>query len=120
MNPRRQRGHAAFRSGVWAETLAVLWLRLKGYRILERRLRTHAGEIDIVAQRPFGPTCFIEVKTRPTPTAAVAAISANQRRRIERAAGLYMARMQGRTARFDVVCIVPNRLPRHIPDAWRP
>mgnify|MGYP003341976993 CR=1 FL=1 len=39
---------------------AAFWLRLKGYRILARRLKTHAGEIDLVAplhgvwQRPEG------------------------------------------------------------------
>ena len=37
-----RRGHAS-------ESLAALWLRLKGYRILARRLKTHAGEIDLVA-----------------------------------------------------------------------
>lgn len=37
-----QRGHSS-------ESLAALWLKLKGYRILERRLKTRAGEIDLVA-----------------------------------------------------------------------
>ncbi len=48
-----QRGHAG-------ESLAAWWLRLKGYRILARRLKTHAGEIDLVAAAPFGPICFVE------------------------------------------------------------
>ena len=47
-----------------SESVAALWLRLKGYRILARRLKTHAGEIDLVAAAPFGPVCFIEVKAR--------------------------------------------------------
>ena len=55
---------AAERRGHSSESLAALWLRLKGYRILARRLKTRAGEIDLVAAAPFGPVCFIEVKAR--------------------------------------------------------
>jgi putative endonuclease len=117
---RRARGRTAFSSGIWAETLAVLLLRLKGYRILARRLRLPAGEIDIVARRFGGPVCFVEVKTRPNEAAAVAAVSRNQRRRIAAAAAQYLSRnKEGRTARFDVISVVPGRLPRHIRDAWR-
>src|ERR1700733_323187 len=54
----------AERRGHNSESLAALWLRLKGYRILARRLKTRAGEIDLVAAAPFGPVCFIEVKAR--------------------------------------------------------
>ena len=36
---------AAERRGHSSESLAALWLKLKGYRILERRLKTRAGEI---------------------------------------------------------------------------
>lgn len=118
---RKTRGAAAFRSGLWAETLAVLWLHLKGYRILARRLRTPAGEIDIVARRFGGPIAFIEVKTRPDQHSAVAAVGPRQRARIATAAAMYLARHRGAdSARFDVISVVPGRLPRHIVDAWRP
>lgn len=121
MATRRQRGARAFAAGLWAETLAALLLRLSGYRILARRLRLPAGEIDIVARRGRGPVCFVEVKTRPDTAAAVAAVGAAQRRRIEKAAAQYLARRQDPSAaRFDVVSVVPGRLPRHIRDAWRP
>ncbi len=66
MADRRQaeaRGHRG-------ETLAAWWLRLKGHRILGRRVKTHAGEIDLVTLCPFGPVCFVEVKAgaaRATP-----------------------------------------------------
>ena len=65
-------GKAAERRGHVGESLAALWLRLKGYRILARRLKTHADEIDLVAAAPFGPVCFIEVKARKK--AAIAAL----------------------------------------------
>jgi len=34
-----------------AEILAALYLRLKGYRILETRFKTRQGEIDLIAMR---------------------------------------------------------------------
>lgn len=120
-NNRKARGTAAFRSGLWAEWLAARWLNLKGYCILERRLRLPAGEIDIVARRWGGPVCFVEVKTRPDQLSAVAAVAPRQRARIAQAAAQYLSRRsRGDAARFDVVSVVPGRLPRHIPDAWRP
>jgi putative endonuclease len=52
---------AASRSGWRAEQIAVLALRLKGYRILAVRFSAKGGEIDIVARR--GTTiAFVEVK----------------------------------------------------------
>ncbi|MEE3108215.1 MAG: YraN family protein, partial [Pseudomonadota bacterium] len=33
-----------------AEAWAVLWLRLKGYRILARNFRVPVGEIDVIAR----------------------------------------------------------------------
>jgi putative endonuclease len=46
-------------------------------------------------------------------------VGERQRARILRAAELYLA---GRPApmRFDVVTVVPGRLPRHLIDAFRP
>ncbi len=118
---RTERGAEAEKRGRQAERLAALWLRLKGYRILARRMRTAAGEIDLIARRPFGPVCFIEVKTRSSDRAAVEAVSLRQRARIERAAGIYLAgKKTPRGVRFDVVSIVPGRRPRHIRDAFRP
>ena len=45
---KRQR---AERGGRRAETLAAWWLRLKGWTILARRVRTPVGEVDLVARR---------------------------------------------------------------------
>jgi putative endonuclease len=47
-----QSRRAAESRGRSSETLAALLLRLKFYRILGRRIRTHAGEIDLVARAP--------------------------------------------------------------------
>lgn len=104
-------------AGRWAERLAALWLMAKGYRLLARRLRTPMGELDLVMARGR-VVAFVEVKARPLPTEAVAAISPRQRRRIERAAAWFMARRAHATARFDVVAISPWRWPRHLKNAW--
>lgn len=113
----------AERRGRRGEALAALFLRCKFYRILARRVRTPMGEIDLVARAPSGLICFVEVKARPDDLQASDAVMARQQARIARAAGHYLAArpgLGGKGARFDVVSIVPGRMPRHLRDAWRP
>jgi putative endonuclease len=116
-----QSRRAAETRGRSSETLAAWLLRLKLYRILGRRVRTHAGEIDLVARSPDGVLCFIEVKARSNERSAVESVAPRQRARIERAASLYVAgqpNLARRGVRFDIVTVAP--FPRHIKDAWRP
>jgi putative endonuclease len=113
----------AQRHGHRSETVAALWLQLKGYRILARRLKTHAGEIDLVATAPFGPVCFIEVKARQGARVAAESVLPSQQTRIARAASLYLASRPGlarRGSRFDIVAIAPRALPVHHRDVWQP
>lgn len=108
--------HAAQRRGHASESRAALWLRLKGYRILARRLKTHLGEIDLVAAAPFGPVCFIEVKARSLARAAAEAVGIGQQARIARAASLYLAsrpQLARRGSRFDIVAVTPHGFPVH-------
>lgn len=114
---RRQK---AERQGRRSETLAALLLMLKGYRILARRVKTHAGEIDLVAKSPSGIVCFVEVKARPDRGAALDSVGARQQARIARAASLFLSsrpKLVPRGVRYDIVTVAP--LPRHIPDAFR-
>jgi putative endonuclease len=114
---------AAEKRGRSSETLAALLLQVKGYRILGRRVRNHAGEIDLVARSPRGVLCFVEVKARDGERAAVESVAPRQQQRIARAAALFVAGKPGlaRAAmRFDIVTVSPRALPRHIRDAWRP
>ena len=116
------RRRVAERRGRTAEGLAVLSLRLRGYGIVGRRIRTPAGEIDIAARRG-GILAIIEVKARETMTQAVEALSRRQRRRIVSAAEWFIAQESARaslTVRFDLILVARRRWPRHIPDAWRP
>src|SRR5438105_2005746 len=72
------RRQAAEKRGRRSETFAALLLRLKGYRILGRRVRTHAGEIDLIARAPSGLVCFIEVKARTDEALAVDSVGLRQ------------------------------------------
>jgi putative endonuclease len=102
--------------------LAVLWLRLRGYRILARNFRTPVGEIDIVARRR-AVLCLVEVKARDEVANALQAISPRQRERISRAASAFLQQNPscfGLDLRFDAVLVAPWRLPRHLKSAWRP
>ncbi|MFN4353851.1 YraN family protein [Parvibaculum sp.] len=115
-------GRAAHRLGLRAEMLAALLLRLKGYRIVARRLKTPAGEIDMVARRGRA-LAIIEVKARADAAAAAEALQPRQLKRLERAAAHFLGRnpaLADLDLRFDVVLVTPLRLPRHMEDAWRP
>jgi putative endonuclease len=110
MNRRR-----AEQGGRRAETLAAWWLRLKGYAILARRVRTPVGEIDLVARR--GRTLvFVEVKARSSASDASLALDDFRLRRVAAAAEALAPRFAraGDDLRIDAVVIVPKRLPRHI------
>ena len=96
-------------------------LRLKGFRILARRFRTPVGEIDIVARRGR-VVAFVEVKARADLVTAGESVGARQRRRIARAADVFLQKrpeLRQLDLRFDVVLLAPWRLPVHISDAWR-
>lgn len=122
-NSARARRRLAERRGRRSETWAALLLTFKGYRILARRVRTHAGEIDLIARAPSGVICFVEVKARNAPGLAADALGPRQQARIARAAELFLARRPGLAAkgmRFDTVMLAPRSWPKHIRDAWRP
>lgn len=116
MNPRQQ----AERRGHVAETVALWFLRLKGYRLLARRFKCGVGEIDLV-MRKGGTTAFIEVKARSAHDDAVIAVTSKQSKRISAAAAAWMARDARAAAshcRFDIVTVSSNLRPRHIENAF--
>ncbi len=105
--------------GMVAEVYAILYLTVKGYRILSWRYKTPVGEVDIVAKRGE-VLAFIEVKLRADTDAGLYAITPRMQQRIARAAGHFMAshpRLNGASPRFDAVAISGFRL-RHLDNAW--
>jgi len=112
----KRRAEAAGRRG---ERLAGWWLRLKGWRILDRRVRTPAGEVDLVA-RKGNLISFVEVKTRASAADLDHAIDERRLSRVAAAAELLMSRYAGPDddIRVDVVLLAPGTPPRHIENAW--
>lgn len=113
---KRQR---AERGGRRAETIAAWWLRLKGWTILGRRIRTPVGEIDLVARRGR-VVAFVEVKARTTEADAGFSLDEYRLRRVAAAAGAIAHRYArpGDDIRIDAMFIVPRRLPRHLANVW--
>ena len=108
-------GALSHREGHRSEWLAAAWLMCRGYQLLGFRLKTRAGEIDILARRGR-VLAVVEVKRRATLDLALAALSAKQYDRLL-AAGRAVLRQRpslaGHLLRIDRVALAPGRLPRH-------
>lgn len=119
---KQSQGQKNYRKGLWAEMVAVWFLRFKGYRILKTRYKTKWGEIDVIAKRK-NVICFVEVKKRQTMDAARHAITEKNRQRIEKSALKYISdtRQAGDyMLRFDVICFSAGfSWPDHIENAWQ-
>ena len=104
-----------------AAGLIALWaLRLKGWRLLARRYKTHVGEVDLIMRRG-DVTAFIEVKARKNLDRAVESVTPRQARRIAAAARQFMAedrRAALQACRFDIVAVSPYHWPQHIENAF--
>ncbi len=111
---------AAEARGRMAETIAAGFLRLKGWTILDRRVRPPAGEGDIVMRRP-GLLAFVEVKARASEAALDLALDRRRLIRVAAAAEILIPRyaQPGDDIRIDAVLIAPGRLPRHLEHVWQ-
>jgi putative endonuclease len=110
----------AYRRGFVAEYKAALLLLLKGYRIVNLRFRTRAGEIDIIA-RKRDLVVFVEVKARRDEQIAIDAVSASTQMRIRAASNVWLSRQSDYarlSTRYDIVAVLPLRIPRHFRDAF--
>ena len=120
--PPRATRRRAERRGRDGASCCCLWhLRLKGYRILARRYRSPAGEIDLIARRG-GTLAAIEVKARADFERRPRRCMRRQRSRIiarGRAFPGAPPRSCHARGRFDVMLVTPRRWPRHLVDAWR-
>ncbi|MBR0553417.1 YraN family protein [Stakelama marina] len=110
---------AAEKRGRAGETVAAWYLRAKGWRILARRVRTPAGEVDLVAKRR-NLISFVEVKSRATTAELDLAIDERRLARIAAAAEILAGRFatNGEDIRIDVILVSPKSRPRHIENAW--
>ncbi len=111
---------AAEASGRQAEAIAAAFLREKGWTILGERVRTPAGEVDLVVRRP-GLVAFVEVKARRTAAALALALDRQRLVRVAAAAEILIPRYAepGDDIRIDAVLIAPGRLPVHLEHVWQ-
>jgi putative endonuclease len=102
--------------GLAGEAAAAAQLAREGLTIVARGFRARCGEIDLIA-RDGGVVVFVEVKTRTSSAfgSPAEAVTAEKRRRIARAASLFLARSgwSDRACRFDVVEVFP------VGEGWR-
>jgi putative endonuclease len=99
----------------------VAALRGDGWTVLGQRLRTPAGEIDIVSDRA-GLLAIVEVKRRATLAEAAFALSARQQARLMAAAEILLAAHPDwghAGVRFDVMLVDAAGRVRRIADAFR-
>ncbi len=104
--------------GQAAELQAERYLRRKGFRILDRNVRSPLGELDLVA-RSGQVLVFVEVKARRTSALGGAAYAVDGRKqaKLVRLAAQYLAqrKLSNRLCRFDVVlCREGTDSPAHI------
>jgi putative endonuclease len=119
------------RFGEIGERVAERWLRLHGWRIVQRRFRNGHRDIDLVAERD-GLVVFVEVKARHGDAFGdpVEAVHWRKQRELSRSALVWIDR-HGRadeSYRFDVIGVLVQRaggpsrdarvLVRHVENAF--
>lgn len=116
--PQRREADQRGREG---EAEAAMWLVQQGWRIVAERVKTKAGEIDLIATRP-GLVAFVEVKWRARSAALADAIDERRLTRVAKAAEIvaHEYATQGEDIRIDVILLAPGRKPTHIENAWMP
>jgi putative endonuclease len=117
--PPAPRRLAAEKRGRVGEDEAALYLRRHGWTILATRVRTPAGEVDLVARRER-LIAFVEVKTRASRAELDFAIDERRLARVAAAAEILIEHfaLPGDDIRIDVILIAPGTPPRHIENAW--
>lgn len=88
--------------------MAEQFLVAKGYRIIERNLRTAVGELDLVAE-DGEVLVFVEVKGRTSEAfgGALEAVDARKQAKLVKVASQYLAQhhLSQKSCRFDVVLV---------------
>jgi len=111
------------KAGRRAENLACLYLRLKGYQILERRFKVRQGEVDIIV-RKGKIIAMVEVKQRSSEDAAQDSVSYENQTRLMDAAEIYInqsCELQDIDfeLRYDFLYVIGRWKIRHITNAFQ-
>ena len=104
------------RRGRHAERRAVLWYRLRGYRILGRNVWAGGNELDVIARRGRRIVfCEVKEKTGDRFGDPLEMVDAEKQRRLRRAAEAWLAQRpeaRGLVVSFDVIAVRGRRLSR--------
>ena len=111
---------STYKFGLFAESIAIVFLMLKGYSIVAKRYKTPLGEIDIIAKKAKS-LIGIEVKARRKEFDISEVITRKQKKRIVNGIKMFLSKNQqynDYTIRFDVIAVRPFRIPKHIINFW--
>jgi len=116
-----QRGRKAYYSGILAEYIAIVYLILKGYRIIKYRFKNPLGEIDIIAKKNK-VLVAVEVKSRVNKNAEIGDVVIYKQRK-RNIAGIQWflskySQYQNYDIRFDIVLIKKYSFPKHLLNAY--
>jgi putative endonuclease len=113
-----QKNNTRYKFGLHAEQIATIFLRLKGYKILEQRYKTKLGEIDIIARKK-SDIIFVEVKARKN-LDTYEVLSVNQQHRITNAAKYFISsnKINAKNFRFDLIILKNVVSIKHIKNAF--
>ncbi len=109
-----------------SESIALFYLRCKGYRLLKKNFivknGTGAGEIDLIMKKGKN-LVFIEVKKRKTYLRAAEAIDMNNQLRVVKSSAVFLKKhpnLQNLNVRYDAILFKDKSFwPKHLKDAWR-
>ncbi len=90
--------------GTWGEAQVAVYLRERGYQLLEHSYHCRFGEIDLIA-RKGKVLCFVEVKTRTNLQMGLPRdyVTAAKQEKLRKTAAFYLAQKElDCPARFDV------------------
>jgi putative endonuclease len=114
-------------TGIKGEDAAARYLTRSGFEIVDKNVRTRAGEIDLIA-RDGKTLVFVEVKTLRDLVEGdppQAAVNTRKQNRLGKLATGYLKskRIRQTPCRFDVVSVIFNeegavKAIRHIPNAF--
>jgi len=111
----------SYKFGIYAEYLVIIFLILKGYKILRRRHKTYVGEIDIIAKKN-DILVAVEVKARKKIEVIEEVLSQHQKKRIKKAIDSFLASSNGKFSkcgiRCDLIVVLPWRVPQHFAGFW--
>jgi putative endonuclease len=98
------------------DRIAARHYRLRGYRILGANVRAGGNEVDLIARRGRR-LVFVEVKERARQTygGGIAAVNREKRRRVRRAAAVWLRAHPESAAleiRFEVAAVTDGRVER--------